>query len=245
MQKIIEFRDVSIGYGKKTVLSSLSFKINKGDFLAVCGSNGSGKTTLLKAIMNLMRVQKGVMERPMGQSYGYCMQRQTLDTLFPFTVYEVVMMGRTKMIGPLKFPTKVDRKKIEEVLSITGCWSLKDELFYELSGGQKQRALIARALSSEPNFLVFDEPTADLDRKMAKDILSLIKDLQKRKNLAVVIVSHEINEIINYADKFIFLSKNLPAKVFPKEQLTNELLSKVLELQVDLIYKGGKKILVS
>jgi len=244
MPKLIEFKDVCLGYGKKTVVESIGFEIGQGDFLAVFGPNGSGKTTLLHGLMKLIEPRKGVIKCFKHQSFGYCMQRQNLDTLFPFSVYEVVMMARTKLIGPFRFPSVTDRKKVEDVLRITGCWSLREEPFYHLSGGQKQRALIARALCSEPAILVLDEPTADLDRKVAREILDLIKKLQGQQDLTILIVSHEINEIINYANKFLFLSKNVQQQIYPREELTGELLSKVLELPVELLERGGKKTLV-
>jgi zinc transport system ATP-binding protein len=244
MPKLIEFKDVRLGYGRKTVIESIGFEIGEGDFLAVFGPNGSGKTTLLHGLMELIKPQKGSIERLGNSSFGYSMQRQNLDTLFPFSVYEVVMMARTKLIGPFRLPSVNDRKKVEDVLRITGCWSLREEPFYHLSGGQKQRALIARALCSEASILVLDEPTADLDRKVAREIMDLIKELQGQQDLTIIIVSHEINEIINYANKFLFLSKNVKQQIYPREQLTGELLSQVMELPVELLERGGKKTLV-
>jgi len=244
MRKLIEFKDVFLGYGRKTIIESIRVEIGQGDFLAVFGPNGSGKTTLLHGLLGLIKPQNGAIQRLGDSSFGYCMQRQNLDTLFPFSVYEVAMMARTKLIGPFRRPSVNDRQKVEDILRISGCWALRAEPFYHLSGGQKQRALIARALCSEPSILVLDEPTADLDRKVAREILNLIKELQGKQDLTIIVVSHEINEIINFANKFLFLSKNVKQQIYPREQLTGEILSQVFELPVELMEKGGKKTLV-
>lgn len=244
MPKLIEYKSVSLGYGRKTLIDSIDFKIGQGDFLAVFGPNGSGKTTLLHSLMKLIKPQKGSIEYSANTSFGYCMQSQNLETFFPFTASEIVMMARTKLIGPLRFPSSNDHQKINELLKITGCWSFKDEPFYNLSGGQKQRVLIARALCCDADFLVLDEPTAELDRKVAREILNLIKELQEKKNLTVVIVSHEMNEIINYANEFLFLSQSVKQQTYSKQELTGELLSKVMKLPVELLEKEGKKTIV-
>ena len=242
MNKIIEFKSAKLGYNRKIVFSSLDFEIYEGDFLGIVGPNGSGKTTLLRSIMGLLKPKTGEIVRDENVRFGYCMQRQFLDTIFPFMVFEIVMMARTSLIGPLRNPRSIDRDKVLKALEITGIRNLVKEPFYNLSGGQKQRVLLARALSTEPNFLILDEPTTDLDIKAEREILSLIKDLQKRENLTVALVTHELNEAINIAQKFIFLNRNIPCKIFARDELSGSLLSEIFDTQITLKEIDGQRM---
>lgn len=260
MKKIIEFKSARLGYGKKIVFDSLNLEISEGDFLGIVGPNGSGKTTLLRSIMGLLKSKAGQITRDENLRFGYCMQRQFLDTIFPFTAFEIVMMVRTRFIGPLRGPRSIDRGKVLKALEITGIANLTKEPFYNLSGGQKQRVLLARALSTEPNFLILDEPTTDLDIKAEREILSLIKGLQQRENLTVALVTHELNEAINIAQKFIFLNpalscskeivekrkggvnKSIPCRIFDRDELSGSLLSEIFDTQITLKEIDGQRM---
>lgn len=253
--KAIEFKSVRLGYGRRKIFEALSLDIYEGDFLGIVGPNGSGKTTLLRSLMGLLKPQRGEIIRAWGLQFGYCPQRQSLDTLFPFTVFEIVMMARTKIIGPLNRPDRADKEKVLEALETVGILNLASERFYNLSGGQKQRTIIARALSLGPNFLVLDEPTTDLDIKAEREILSLIKTLHQKQKLTIALVTHELNEVIDCARKFIFLKSGkskspgavvLPAtgdskgasrnsyKIFAREELNEALLSEIFSTPIKL-----------
>lgn len=244
MKKIIEFKSAKLSYGKRGVFDSLSLDIYEGDFLGIIGPNGSGKTTILRSIMGLLKPQQGQIIRDKSLRFGYCMQRQLIDVLFPFTVFEIVMMARTKIIGSLKMPSRIDREKVLKAIEIVGISNWIQERFYNLSGGQKQRVLIARALSLKPNFLILDEPTTDLDVKAKREILDLIRTLHQNQKLTVALVTHELNEVINYAKKFIFLNKKIPHKVFAKEELNQNLLSEIFETTIRLKEIDGRSIVV-
>lgn len=262
--KAIEFKSVRLGYGRRKVFEALSLDIYEGDFLGIVGPNGSGKTTLLRSLMGLLKPQRGEIIRAWGLQFGYCPQRQFLDTLFPFTVFEMVMMARTKIIGCLKRPNHADKEKVLEALKTAGILNLASQRFHNLSGGQKQRTIIARALALEPNFLVLDEPTTDLDIKAEREILELIKTLHRKQKLTVALVTHELNEVINAAQKFIFLNpvrnnlpkvdamskagvsnrvnKNIPYKIFAKGELSEALLSEIFETRLKLKEVEGQRI---
>ncbi len=244
MKKVIEFKEVKLGYGKKIVFDSLTFDIYEGDFLGIVGPNGSGKTTILRSIMGLLKHKAGQITKERNLRFGYCMQKQFIDTLFPFTVFEIVMMARTSLIGPLRRPASLDKEKVLHALETVGVFHLANVPFYNLSGGQKQRVLIARALSIEPNFLILDEPTADLDVKAEREILELIKSLHLNQKLTVVLVTHELNEVINYAQRFIFLSGGIPYNVIPKGDLTEDLLSEIFETKIKLKEIDGKQMII-
>ncbi|MCD5397761.1 ATP-binding cassette domain-containing protein [candidate division NPL-UPA2 bacterium] len=253
--KAIEFKSVRLGYGRRKVFAALSLDIYEGDFLGIIGPNGSGKTTLLRSLMGLLKPQRGEIIRACGLQFGYCPQRQSLDTLFPFTVFEIVMMARTKIIGPLSRPDRVDKEKVLEALETAGILNLASERFYNLSGGQKQRTIIARALSLEPNFLVLDEPTTDLDIKAEREVVNLIKALHQKQKMTIALATHELNEVIDCARKFIFLksgeskfpgaavlptigdskeTKKNPYKIFTRDELSEKLLSEIFATPIKL-----------
>lgn len=240
MKKLVEFKSAKLGYGGRVVFTALDLSIFEGDFLGIIGPNGSGKTTLLRGIMGLLKPQRGEIIRDKGLRFGYCMQRQFIDTIFPFTVFEIVMMARTKLIGPFKKPQHIDKERVLEALEITGIKNLSSQRFYNLSGGQKQRVLIARALAQEPDFLLLDEPTTDLDIKAEREVLELIKALHSEKNLAIALVTHELNEVINCAGKFIFLNKDKTHNILAREALNDELLSSIFQAKIELREIDGK-----
>jgi len=243
-EKLVEFCDVKLSYGKKIVFEKLNFSINQGDFLSIVGSNGSGKTTILRSIMGLLRPASGRIVKTKPLRFGYCKQRQFVDTLFPFTAYEIVMMARINLIGYLKKPSSFDCKKCLRAMETAGIASLASQRFYNLSGGQKQRVLIARALALEPDFLILDEPTTDLDLKAEREILGLITGIHKEsKSLTIALVSHEFNEFINLADKFIFLKSSFIDKSYRREDLNEALLSQVFATPVILREVEGKKFI--
>ncbi len=243
MIKMVEFKNAILGYGRKEVFNRLSLDIYENDFLGVVGPNGSGKTTFLKAIMGLIKPRGGEVTRIGGIKFGYCMQRQFIDTLFPFTVFDIVMMARSSTKGAFKRLGREDREKVSESLDIAGISHLTKSAFRDLSGGQKQRVLIARALSLEPNFLILDEPTTDLDVKGEREILELITSLHRNKRLTVVLVSHELNEVINCSDKFLFLNSKLPHQIVMKDDLNEHMLSEIFGVKMEFKKVNGRYII--
>jgi len=242
-KKIIKFEKVCLGYGRRKVFNSLSFDVLEGDFLGIIGPNGSGKTTILRSIVGLLKPQQGEISTGTDLRFAYCMQRQFIDTLFPFTVYEIVMMARTSLIGRLRRPQACDRGGVKHALEIVGIPHLINERFYNLSGGQKQRTLLARALSTEPNFLVLDEPTTDLDIKARREILELVQSLHQEQKITIILVTHELNEVINFAQKFMFLSTAHPDRIYDKSELNQELLREIFETPLQLKEMDGRAII--
>ena len=243
MRKVVEFKNATLGYGRKVIFDRLSLDIFENDFLGVVGPNGSGKSTFLRAVMGLIKPKNGKVDRSGALKFGYCMQRQFIDTLFPFTVFDIVMMARASIKGAFKRPDSEDRKKVSESLDIAGISHLALSAFRDLSGGQKQRALIARALSLEPNFLVLDEPTTDLDVKGEREILELITALHKNKRLTIILVSHELNEVVNCSGKFLFLNSKLPHRIVMKDDLNGNMLSEIFGVKMEFKKIDNKYII--
>lgn len=243
MRKVVEFKNATLGYGRRAIFDRLSLDIYENDFLGIVGPNGSGKTTFLRAVMGLIKPKEGKVVRAGALKFGYCMQRQFIDTLFPFTVFDIVMMARASIKGAFKGADSVDRKKVSESLDIAGIPHLTLSAFRDLSGGQKQRVLIARALSLEPNFLILDEPTTDLDIKGEREVLELIASLHRDKKLTVVLVSHELNEVINCSGKFLFLNSKLPHRIVMKDDLSAHMLSEIFGVKMEFKKIDNKYII--
>lgn len=201
--ELLRFEKVAAGYGKRRVLSDLNFSLSTGDYVAFVGSNGSGKTTLLRTMLGLLRPQEGSVRQVGGRllHFGYVPQLQTVDEIFPISAFDVVLMGRYGRLGALRRPAAADKEKAMAALEEVGIADLASRLYREMSGGQKQRALIARALCSDPDVLVLDEHTNDLDIAAEKAIMALIDRLHEERHLAVVMVSHSLNTVANHARK--------------------------------------------
>lgn len=247
---MIEFKNVQLGYGRKPVLVSLDFKIQKGDFFGIVGPNGAGKTTLLKAILGLLKPIKGEITFPdNGKGYkksiGYVPQHASVDEIFPITVLDMVLMGRYEKIGIFKRPKKRDYKIAEEMLKNVSIENLANKSYRELSGGQKQRTLIARAMVGEPSTLILDEPVEGMDIQGEIAIMELIKTLHTEYTLTVILVSHDLNIVANYVKTLSIIDKNT-LKLGPVDSILNEeTMARVYGIKVKIVNISGQKVIIS
>jgi ABC-type Mn2+/Zn2+ transport system ATPase subunit len=241
---VVEFQDVSLGYGRVIALTNLTFSIAEGDFLGIIGPNGSGKTTILRAILGTVKPFRGSITVREGLKFGYVMQRQSLDEIFPLSVLEVVSMGRLGRAGPIRRFSRGDNDKIERALSIAGIAGLSRTKYRELSGGQKQRVLVARALAFEPDVLLLDEPTNDLDIQAEEQIMNLIRDIGSSTGITIVLVSHFLNVVFNHAHRVMFL-KDKEGRIYERhEALRPELLSEIYEISIQVEVVDGRPVIV-
>jgi zinc transport system ATP-binding protein len=199
MTPAIMMRGVSFRYGRVPVLNDVALTVPLGGFAALIGPNASGKTTLLKLILGLLAADRGVVE-VLGRSphqarprIGYLPQQTSLDPAFPITVQQVVMLGRLGPRPPLGPPAAADRAAALAALASVEAADLAARPFSALSGGQRQRVLLARALATEPQLLLLDEPTAGLDATASRELYELLARLDH--SLAIVIVSHDVSVV--------------------------------------------------
>ncbi|MBN1300445.1 MAG: ABC transporter ATP-binding protein [Melioribacteraceae bacterium] len=216
-------------------VKEISLKIDPGEFIGVFGPNGSGKSTLLRLLSGRLKPQKGSVEflnknindyskRELARKISFVPQFNI--SLFPFTVYEIVAMGRTPHAGMLAFESETEHEKILSVLESLELDKLANKGIYELSGGEVQRSFIARALVQEPMVLLLDEPNSHLDIKHQIDIYRILKNLNLRDNLTIIAVSHDLNLSANFCADGILLSDG---KVFSKDDVKNVLTSENIE----------------
>jgi len=238
MGPIIEFQQATLGYGRKIVLKDVSFTIFAGDYFGMVGPNGAGKTTLLRAILGTLKPLSGkVSVGNLSASplrFGYVPQRDTIDHILPYTVYEVVMMGRFRQIGWLRRPQRADREIVIESLQHVDVKNLQHRVFRDLSGGQKQRVLIARALASKPAVLLLDEPTNGMDLSSRTSILELIHKLHEEDRLTVILVSHLLDDVANYVKRLALVEKEFFQVGNVDEVLTAQNLSSLYRVPIEV-----------
>jgi len=218
MTAIIEVNNVSVQYGQNEALKEVSFSIEPGDFIGLAGSNGAGKTTLIKAIFGLVPISSGnitLFNKPHRTftdwgKIGYLPQKSSaINSLFPATVEEVVLLG---LLSQKKWPKQIrkeDKAKVEEILADLGISTLKKRMLSELSGGQQQKVLLARALVSSPQILIFDEPSTSLDAKSREAFFELIEKLNENNGITIILITHDTGYIGKFANKLLYLDKKL------------------------------------
>jgi len=243
---IIQFDRVTLGYGRKVILRDVSLSMHSGDYLGLVGPNGAGKTTLLRAILGTLKPQAGTVttRNPDGRPlrFGYVPQRDSIDSVIPYTARDVVMMGRYRQMGLLRFPGNADDLAVMHGLHQVGVEDLAGRVFRDLSGGQKQRVLIARALASNPDVLVLDEPTNGMDLASRVAMLDLIDTLHAHDHLTVIMVSHLLDDVANHA-RHIALVESGFFQVGPVEEvLTGENLSALYHIPVQVDRMGAHTV---
>ncbi|TAM37879.1 ABC transporter ATP-binding protein [bacterium] len=230
MSALLEINNLSGGYYKEDVIKGVSLDVRGGDFLVIIGPNGSGKTTLLRLATRVLPLRKGDIfykdENISAMDLKEFCRRvafvsQDISTGFSFTVMELVLMGRIPHLKRLQFESKRDIEIATEKLSLTDCLSLKDKRIDELSAGERQRVIIARALAQEPELLFLDEPTSHLDIGHQIQTLDLLKRLNLRNNLTIVMILHDLNLAGAYANRIALFDKGVIFKEgIPEDVLT-------------------------
>ena len=200
--------DISLAYDGRTVLEHTSFSVDAGDYLCIVGENGSGKSTLIKALLSLKRPSAGRIVFGGGLKrgqVGYLPQQTNIQNSFPAKVSEVVLSGCLGRGAFRPFYTASDKKRASEMMEKLGIKNIEGSLYRSLSGGQKQRVLLARALCAADKMLLLDEPVSGLDPIAAKEMYSLIKALNEKEGMTVIMVSHDISEVMKHASKILHL----------------------------------------
>ena len=234
---IIQIENVSFAYNGQQVLDRVNMTVSERDFVWVVGPNGGGKTTMVKLILGLLQPNSGtvrVFGRPpqaARQRIGYMPQHAHLDSQFPVTVMDVALMGRLKGgILPRLF-TSQDRRIAEEALEQVGLLDRRRLSLNELSGGLQRRLLIARALSSQPDLLILDEPTANLDKKIETDLFQLLRRLNER--LTVLMISHDPTFVSDFVENVVCVNRHVA--IHPTATMDRKLLHELYDLPMKMV----------
>jgi len=240
---LVRLDDASIGYGGRALLQGVTVAVEPEDFLAVVGPNGGGKTTLLRTLLGMLPPIAGRRSAESPLRVGYVPQRDHVDALWPLGCGDVVGMGRVPGIGPGRRLRPPDVEAAERALSRVGLKELWKRPFGTLSGGQRQRTLIARALASEPRLLALDEPTNGMDPSAELSAMDLLRELHGGGGLAVVMISHRLEAVANYARRLAFVDKEQGLwKVGPlAEMLRPEALTHLYGREVIVREEGGRR----
>ena len=211
---IVDIKDLCFSYSGKEVLHNIDLVVEQGDFIAVVGPNGGGKTTLLKLVIGLLKPTRGAVHlagrRPgkKGLEIGYVPQQIDHNLSFPATALDVVIMGKHVPENRMPFGrSRQDRKDGLAALEKMGISEFGERKISDLSGGQRQRVLIARALVTEPELLVLDEPTASIDSRGQTDFYQLLQELNR--DLTILMVSHDLLSVSTFAKSVACVNKRL------------------------------------
>lgn len=232
----IKLENVSFSYDSIPVIEDLTFTVRKGEYLGIIGPNGGGKTTLIKIILGLLHPTNGVVtlfgkdrhDFKEKHRIGYVPQRVTqAEKSFPATVFEVVRTGRIARLGFFERFTKEDIEMVERAMKISGIERYRDTLIGNLSGGERQRVFIARALASEPDVLILDEPTVGVDIGAQKTFYDFLASLNRDHNLTIIFISHDIDAVSQETKTVLCLNHNLVCHGLPQDLLNEHVLEKL------------------
>jgi zinc transport system ATP-binding protein len=243
---VIELDRVTVRYQDLVALEEISFRVARGEFVALIGPNGSGKTTLVKTILGLVTPAAGAVRlfgKPPHQldgdwkRVGYVPQVAQVDPRFPIRVLDVVLMGRYGRLGLIRRPGLRDREAARCALEQVGMADLAGRPIGRLSGGQRQRVLVARALANEPELLLLDEPTTGVDVGTTEGLFDLLEALHYQ-GITILVVSHDVGVVAQHVDQVACVNRRLVAHGRPEEVLSGEVLECMYGPQAALVGHG-------
>jgi iron complex transport system ATP-binding protein len=239
---MLEIQSLRVYYGQRRVLDDINLRVAAGEILVVAGPNGAGKSTLIRAASGVLPVQSGqvqingkdLLQLPSGErARNLAVVPQARNLPGAFTVYESVLLGRTPYLGWVGQPRPGDHEQVLRALERTCTLELSTRRVGELSGGEQQRVLLARALAQNTPVLMLDEPTTHLDLQHQSGLLNLVRSLANEREIAVLMVLHDLNLAGIYADRVALLVDGQIHSVgTPQEVLTTDTLSQVYRMPV-------------
>lgn len=238
---IIQLEDLCVSYDEKTVLSHINLTVYERDFLGVIGPNGGGKTTLIKTILGLLNPSSGTVrfykegkETP-GINMGYLPQYSSIDKKFPISVYEVVLSGLSKEKSLFRRYSAGQHEQVRSIIARMGLEGMEKRAIGELSGGQLQRALLGRALVSNPEVVILDEPNTYIDKKFEAKLYSLLEEINKER--AIILVSHDIGTVLQNVKTIACVNETLD--YHPDTEVPTEWLEEHFGCPIELLGHGN------
>ena len=243
---MLEIRDASLSFGTRLLWSHLNLRVEPGEFLAVLGVNGSGKTSLLRVILGEQALARGTVSIGGHPAYrgskdiGYVPQQRRVDPLTPLRARDLVGLGLDGHRWGIGWPDPGRRRRIDAMLEQVGAAGYADRPVGLLSGGEQQRVRIAQALVARPKLLLCDEPLLSLDPQSQSATTALVDQSRRTGDTAVLFVTHEINPVLPYADRVLYLAGGQFRVGTVEEVLTSRTLSEMYRTPVEVIRSNGR-----
>ena len=250
---LVEVRQATAVLAGRTVWSQIDATVAAGEFVAVLGPNGVGKSTLLKAILGLLPLAQGsirLLGRPPGQAnheVGYLPQRRSFDSSLRIRGEDVVRLGLDGDRWGLPLPgrrARVAAHRVRELVDLVGATGYADRPIGQLSGGEQQRLLIAQALARDPKLLLLDEPLDSLDLPNQAAVAALISRIARSQNVAVMIVAHDVNPILTYLDRVIYLGRGGAVAGTPDQVITSATLTGLYGTPIEVLSTSDGRLVV-
>lgn len=240
MNPIIQIEELYAAYDEKTVLRNVNLSVYERDFLGIIGPNGGGKTTLIKSILGLHQPQKGKIrfykegkEVP-EINMGYLPQYNNIDKKFPISVYEVILSGLSKQKSIFRKYSNEQHELVRQMIVRMGLEGMDKRAIGELSGGQLQRALLGRALVSNPEVIILDEPNTYIDKRFEAKLYSLLEDINKER--AIILVSHDIGTVLKNVKTIACVNET--AHYHPHTEVPTEWLEEHFGCPIEMLGHG-------
>ncbi|TDT82469.1 zinc/manganese transport system ATP-binding protein [Arthrobacter sp. AG258] len=250
MNSVVSLKGAGLAFGQRTLWSDLDLDIRPGEFFAVLGPNGSGKTSFLKVLLGLQKLHTGQATlggRPVerGSSLiGYIPQQKSFPVDTPMRARDLVGLGVDGHRWGVRLSAAKTNRRVDQLLELVGAADYAKVPVGQLSGGEQQRLRVAQALATDPQVLLCDEPLLSLDLHHQQAVSALINKQSHEKNSAVVFVTHEINPIIDYVDRVLYLAGGRFRVGTPEEVMTTEVLSDLYGSHVEVIHANGRIVVV-
>jgi zinc/manganese transport system ATP-binding protein len=242
----LTIRNASLRFGRRQLWSDLTVEVASGEFLAVLGANGAGKTSLLRAILGLQRLDTGSVliggrpPRKGSNDIGYVPQQRRVDALTPLRAKDVVGQGLDGHRWGVGWPRAARRKRVDAALAAVGASRFADMPIGLLSGGEQQRVRVAQALVADPRLLLCDEPLLSLDPGSQRTVTALVDQRRRTENTAVVFVTHEINPVLPYVDRVLYLAGRQYRVGTVEQVLNSATLSELYGTPIEVVHAGGR-----
>ena len=247
---VVEVRDANVTLGGRVIWTHVNASIAPGEFVAILGPNGVGKSTLLKAILGLLPLSAGSVtwaEDVDRRAIGYLPQRRSFDASLRVRGLDVVRLGVDGDRWGLPLPGRRSRataRRVHELVDLVGAGGYAHRPIGELSGGEQQRLLIAQALARRPRLLMLDEPLDSLDLPNQASVAALISRICRDEDVAVIMVAHDVNPILGYLDRVIYLGHGGAVSGAPREVITSETLTALYDTPIEVLTTADGRLVV-
>jgi ABC-type Mn2+/Zn2+ transport system ATPase subunit len=241
---ILDTQSLTVIYNNEPAIQGITFSVKAGERVAIIGPNGAGKSTLIKTIMGLLQPQSGSVHLHVDKRYclGYVPQHEGVDWSFPLTVRDVVMMGRVRHTGWLRWPGQAQQTAVDAALDRVGMRELAGQPIGELSGGQRRRVFIARALAQEASILLLDEPFSSVDASAQASLMDTLDSLN-RDGLTIILCTHDLGLAFTRFDRVLALRRSLIAYGKPDEVYQPDILAQLYGSQITA-WQDGKPLVM-